>query len=76
MCTADTCPQRAEGITACQWVPFEDAVQMTSYANAREVLRRANDMVSAAFPRPATDDLAATGGADEREPDRGLRIAD
>jgi len=45
--SADTCPQRAEGITACQWVPFDDAVQMTSYANAREVLRRANDMVSA-----------------------------
>jgi len=49
--TAETCPQRAEGITACRWAPFEDAVQMTSYANAREVLRRANEMVAAALSR-------------------------
>jgi 8-oxo-dGTP pyrophosphatase MutT (NUDIX family) len=44
---ADTCPQRAEGITACRWAPFEEAVQLVSYANAREVLRRAHEMVSA-----------------------------
>lgn len=49
--TAETCPQRAEGITACRWAPFEDAVQMTSYANACEVLRRANEMVAAALSR-------------------------
>jgi 8-oxo-dGTP pyrophosphatase MutT (NUDIX family) len=41
----DTTPQRAEGITACKWVTFEDAVQMVSYANARDVLLRANAMV-------------------------------
>jgi len=49
--SAETCPQRAEGITACRWAPFEDAVQLTSYANAREVLRRANEMVAAALSR-------------------------
>ena len=49
--SAETCPQRAEGITACRWAPFEDAVQLTSYANAREVLRRANEMVAAALAR-------------------------
>jgi len=43
-----TRPQRAEGITACRWVPFEDAVRMVSYANAREVLRRAHAAVTAA----------------------------
>ena len=43
-----TCPQRAEGITACCWVPFEDAMRMISYANARQVLQRANEMVTAA----------------------------
>lgn len=42
-----TCPQRAEGITACQWVYFDDAQQMISYANARDVLRRAQEMVVA-----------------------------
>ena len=42
-----TCPQRAEGITACCWVPFDDAVRMVSYANARQVLQRANEMVTA-----------------------------
>lgn len=40
-----TSPQRAEGITECQWVPFGDALAAVSYANAREVLRRANEMV-------------------------------
>ncbi len=44
---ADTDPQRAEGITACQWVPFAAASQAVSYANARQVLRRAEAMVTA-----------------------------
>ena len=41
-----TCPQRAEGITECQWVPFDEAFAAVSYANARHVLRRANEMIS------------------------------
>ena len=40
-----TKPQRAEGITACRWTPFEEAQSLVSYANAREVLRRAQEMV-------------------------------
>lgn len=40
-----TLPQRAEGITACRWSPFEEAESMISYANARDVLRRANEML-------------------------------
>ena len=40
-----TCPQEAEGITACRWTPYEEARDMISYANAREVLRRAHAMV-------------------------------
>jgi len=43
--SASTCPQRAEGITACRWAPFDEAVTLVSYANAREVLQRAHDMV-------------------------------
>ena len=40
-----TCPQRAEGITACRWVPFDEAIRLVSYANARTVLQRAREMV-------------------------------
>jgi 8-oxo-dGTP pyrophosphatase MutT (NUDIX family) len=49
-----TCPQRAEGITACHWVPFEEATRMVSYANARQVLHRAHEMVVAAVAAPST----------------------
>jgi ADP-ribose pyrophosphatase YjhB (NUDIX family) len=46
----DTCPQRSEGITACRWAAFEEAVTLVSYANAREVLRRAQQMVCELVP--------------------------
>jgi 8-oxo-dGTP pyrophosphatase MutT (NUDIX family) len=45
--TAATCPQRDEGITACRWEPFERAIELVSYENARAVLRRAFELVSA-----------------------------
>lgn len=41
----NTKPQRAEGITACRWLPLEDAAELISYVNARDVLRRAAAMV-------------------------------
>jgi len=41
-----TCPQEAEGITACQWLGYDDAVRMISYANARQVLKRAKEIVA------------------------------
>jgi len=44
---AETSPQRAEGITACRWSPYDEACQVISYANARDVLRRANEMITA-----------------------------
>lgn len=40
-----TCPQRAEGITAWWWTRFDEADGVISHANARDVLRRARDMV-------------------------------
>ena len=40
-----TCPQEAEGITECQWVPYEEAQRLISYANARQVLKRARELV-------------------------------
>jgi 8-oxo-dGTP pyrophosphatase MutT (NUDIX family) len=38
-------PQRDEGITACRWLPLEEALRVVSYANAREVLRAAGAML-------------------------------
>jgi 8-oxo-dGTP pyrophosphatase MutT (NUDIX family) len=43
-----TTPQREEGITACRWATFDDAVRLISYDNARGVLTRAFEMVSLA----------------------------
>ena len=48
--TADTNPQREEGITACRWATVADAMQCISYANARGVLERAAAMVDAGAP--------------------------
>ena len=44
-----TCPQRDEGITACCWAQFEQAVTLVSYANARAVLEQAHAMVGGAL---------------------------
>jgi 8-oxo-dGTP pyrophosphatase MutT (NUDIX family) len=43
--SSDTLPQRAEGITACRWTSFDEAQSLVSYANARNVLRRAQEML-------------------------------
>jgi 8-oxo-dGTP pyrophosphatase MutT (NUDIX family) len=42
---SSTLPQRTEGITACRWSAYEDAASLVSYPNARDVLRRAQEMV-------------------------------
>jgi 8-oxo-dGTP pyrophosphatase MutT (NUDIX family) len=42
---SSTLPQRTEGITACRWSAYEDATGLVSYANARDVLRRAQEMI-------------------------------
>lgn len=42
---AGTSPQADEGITACRWEPFDEALALVSYENAREVLRRAHGQV-------------------------------
>jgi 8-oxo-dGTP pyrophosphatase MutT (NUDIX family) len=48
--SAETSPQREEGITACRWATMPDAMQCISYANARAVLERAAAMVDAGAP--------------------------
>jgi len=40
-----TSPQRTEGITACRWLPFGAAEELISYANARDVLRKARALL-------------------------------
>ncbi len=42
---AATKPQRSEGITACKWVTAAEARELIGYENARDVLRRADEMV-------------------------------
>jgi 8-oxo-dGTP pyrophosphatase MutT (NUDIX family) len=42
---AHTSPQRSEGITACRWELYDRATELISYENAREVLRRARDVM-------------------------------
>jgi 8-oxo-dGTP pyrophosphatase MutT (NUDIX family) len=51
---SDTSPQLAEGITACKWLPYEEAQKAVSYSNAREVLRRGHEMISRQLELPAT----------------------
>jgi 8-oxo-dGTP pyrophosphatase MutT (NUDIX family) len=45
---SSTSPQRTEGITACRWLPFDAAEELISYANARDVLRKARALVAGA----------------------------
>jgi len=45
--TETTKPQKSEGISACRWATVEEARELISYANAREVLQRAYEMVVA-----------------------------
>ena len=46
----EPCPQRDEGITACRWLPFDAALRTVSYANAREVLSTAGQLVGGLGP--------------------------
>jgi hypothetical protein len=48
-----------EGITACQWRPLSEALELLSYDNARGVLKRAGEMV-----RTLVAVGAGRGGAD------------
>lgn len=41
----ETSPQVDEGISACRWERFDDAERLVAYANARDVLRRAREVV-------------------------------
>jgi 8-oxo-dGTP pyrophosphatase MutT (NUDIX family) len=57
----ETAPQQAEGITACQWAGYDEAETAVSYANARQVLRRARQMISGEPPAPPAPPAALRG---------------
>jgi 8-oxo-dGTP pyrophosphatase MutT (NUDIX family) len=41
----ETTPEVDEGITACIWLPIEDAIRRLTYDNARAMLERAADVL-------------------------------
>ena len=60
-CTAgDAVPQLDEGITECIWQPPEVAIETVSYANARDVMRAAADLLRDGAP------LSLDGGPNGR----------
>jgi 8-oxo-dGTP pyrophosphatase MutT (NUDIX family) len=72
---ADTSPQQAEGITACQWVPYDQAAVSISYANARKVLARAHEMIVGPSAATQTPSGASASRAEETtEEQLGLRL--
>jgi 8-oxo-dGTP pyrophosphatase MutT (NUDIX family) len=60
----EACPQVDEGITACQWRPLGEALELLSYDNARGVLKRAGEMVRTLVAVGA----GRTGGRSDRRP--------
>ena len=63
-------PQLDEGITACQWRPLNEALEILSYDNARGVLKRAGEMartlVAVGAGRGGRTGGQADGQADRR----------
>ena len=47
----ETTPQRAEGITECEFLSADEALSRLSYANARNVLKRAVELLRGASQR-------------------------
>jgi 8-oxo-dGTP pyrophosphatase MutT (NUDIX family) len=62
----EVCPQVDEGITACQWRPLGEALEVLSYDNARGVLKRAGEMVRTLVAVGAGRTGERTGRADRR----------
>jgi 8-oxo-dGTP pyrophosphatase MutT (NUDIX family) len=71
----ETAPQRAEGITACQWVAFPEASDAISYANARQVLRHAQEMI-AGGPAPSPTPIPSIEPASDDQLGLGLHVSD
>lgn len=80
----EVCPQVDEGITACQWRPLNEALELLSYDNARGVLKRAGEMVRTlvavgagrADGRSGGQTKGWSGGRTEEQPDGHVQNAD
>ena len=59
---ARTRPQRAEGITDCRWVEYDEAMRRIKYENARTVLERARELLKV-VPREAGATVPGASGA-------------
>jgi 8-oxo-dGTP pyrophosphatase MutT (NUDIX family) len=67
----EPCPQVDEGITACQWRPLGEALEVLSYDNARGVLKRAGEMVRTLVAVGAgRSDGRTVGRSDHRQVER------
>jgi len=66
-------PQVDEGISACRWVPMDEALEVIPYENAREVVREAMRLLEAGeeIPRlpPPPRELTDAAGDRARPPD-------
>jgi 8-oxo-dGTP pyrophosphatase MutT (NUDIX family) len=71
---SETAPQRAEGITACRWVEYDDAAGAISYANARDVLRRAYEMIVGGGASSAPDVAPPASQAAPEDQQLGLAL--
>ncbi len=49
-------PQLEEGITACRWYAYPDAVKNISYDNARKILEKAGEEVSKRYSEAGSPD--------------------
>jgi 8-oxo-dGTP pyrophosphatase MutT (NUDIX family) len=47
--TGSPCPQAEEGIVDCRWFTHSDAMKTISYANARDILKQAGQIVASRF---------------------------
>jgi len=52
--SGEATPQVDEGISACVWLPLDEAVRTITYANAREVLRAAGERLGAVVEADAS----------------------
>jgi 8-oxo-dGTP pyrophosphatase MutT (NUDIX family) len=66
----EVCPQVDEGITACQWRPLGEALEVLSYDNARGVLKRAGEMVRTLVAVGAGRTGGTTGGQADRRAEK------
>ena len=50
--TGSPCPQAEEGILACRWFAYAEAVKTISYENARHILKKAAEVLASQFEEP------------------------